>query len=228
MQTAPMKPTRKSKPGVAPARLPPQVRRLWPGSTIVCIGSGPSLTASDVDFCCGKARVIAVNNAVFLAPWADALYACDSKWWHWHKGVLTFHGQKYALDARVRTRWPDITVLRNGGVSGLEVDPSALKTGHNSGYQAINLAVHLGAIKIVLLGYDMKPDGKRYHFFGEHPDRVPPPFRHMIDKFETLVEPLAGLGIEIVNATRHTALNCFPRLPLEQALANEQLNEAIA
>jgi len=46
----------------------PSVPRLWPGETFVCLASGPSLTQADVDYCRGKARVIAIKDVLHLAP----------------------------------------------------------------------------------------------------------------------------------------------------------------
>jgi hypothetical protein len=195
-----------------------RVERDWPGSTVVCIGSGPSLTQADVDAVRGRAKVIAVNDAYRLAPWADALYACDAKWWRWHDGAQAFAGEKWAMQ-RPSARWPGVKILRNTGANGLETNPTGLRTGRNSGYQAINLAVHKGARRIILLGYDMS--GGRQHFFGEHPDRTGAPFASCLRAFATLVEPLQARGIEIVNCTRKTALVCFPLLPLEEALRVE-------
>jgi hypothetical protein len=188
----------------------PSVPRLWPGATVVCVGTGPSLTQADVDACRGRARVIVVNNAYQVAPWADALYAADEKWWRWHKGVPDFAGLKYTIDPN-RKAWPGLVALRNTGQNGLESDPTGLRTGFNSGYQAINLAVHLGAARIVLLGYDMSGD----HYFGSHPDKTRPPFGPCLQAFATLPAPLAAAGVEVVNATRRTALQVFPCVPLE-------------
>jgi hypothetical protein len=216
---------------VRPSRITPvaspRAYRLWPESTIVILACGPSLTREDVDFCCGKAKVIAVNDAYRLAPWADALYACDSRWWFWHKGVPGFMGQKYSIDARVKKAFPSITVLRNTGDEGLELDPTGLRNGRNSGYQAINLGVHLGGKRFILLGFDMKSSPgidpktrkeiKRHHFFGEHPHPIQPPYNLMLPMFETIATPLAGLGVTVINATRSTALKTFPRETLEAA-----------
>jgi hypothetical protein len=61
------------------------VARTFPNSTIVCIASGPSLTREDVDACRGAAGVVlAVNDTITYAPWADVLYACDRRWWQEH------------------------------------------------------------------------------------------------------------------------------------------------
>lgn len=207
------------------------VEKLWPGETFVCLGSGPSLTAVDVNYCRDKARVIAVNDAYKLALWADVLYACDHKWWGWasknYKGqhphfkacVAHTTGHKYGLKP-----YPGVRLLRGnepGTEYGLSLDPRALRTGFNSGYQAINLAVHLGAARIVLLGYDMRVDHRkrsRDHFFGQHPDHSIPPVQACLTAFKTLIKPLAEAGVEIVNCTPDSALKCFPMRPLVEVV----------
>lgn len=207
------------------------VPRLWPGATVVCLASGPSLTPEDVDYVRGKARVIAINDTVRLAPWADVLYSSDRYWWQHHGGVLSFTGPKFCVgsdnapDLEIRA-CPDVRVLRNTGLSGLEVDPSGLRTGKNSGYAAVNLAVHLGASRVILLGYDMgaSPLGRR-HFFGDHPrglnNPTPDHFSWWIGLFDSIVEPLAAAGVSVVNCTRRTALSCFPLDDLRSALTSD-------
>jgi hypothetical protein len=190
------------------------IARDFAGETIVCLGTGPSLTAADVAACLGRARVIAVNDAYRLAPWADVLYAADAKWWRWQKGASAFTGRKLTIEPQPDA-WPGLGVLRNTGTEGLELDPTALRTGYHSGYQAINLAVHLGAARIVLLGYDMAGQ----HFFGRHPDGTVPPFQASLRAYPSLVAPLAALGVPVLNATRQTAITIFPRLALDAILA---------
>lgn len=195
------------------------VPRLWPDSTVVCLASGPSLTPADVDACRGL-RLVCVNDTYRLAPWADVLYAADDKWWAEHRGVPTFHGLKFSVGSRAGA-W-GVQILKQTGGEGLERDPSGLRTGKNSGYQALNLAVHLGAKRILLLGYDMgHHHGKPSHFFGEHPARLrsKSPYLGFRQCFQTMVKPLAAAGIEVVNCSRVTDLACFPRQSLEQALA---------
>lgn len=197
------------------------VPRLWPGETFVCIGGGPSLHELDIEACSeDHLRVVAVNDAYRLASWADVLYAADAKWWNWHGGVPTFTGLKYSIESRETVTWPDVQTLRNTGWTGLDLDPTGLRAGHNSGYQAINLAVHLGAKRILLLGYDMTlGTAGESHWFGEHPDGLISPYPQMREAFDTLVEPLAALGVEVLNCSRRTALTAFPCVALEDALA---------
>jgi hypothetical protein len=198
------------------------VPRLWPGETVVCLGTGPSLTREDVDCCRGRARVIAIKHAIEYAPWADALYGCGGesrygKWWQTNGPKLGWYeGLRYTLDP-LAAEWAQ--VLRWGAMLGLSQSPDALCLGKNSGYQAINLAVHLGAKRVVLLGYDMAAQKDRDHYFGNHQAGNRVPFGILREVFDSLVEPLKAAGVEIVNATRETALTCFPRQTIAEALA---------
>lgn len=191
------------------------VPRLWPGATIAILANGPSLTRADVDAVAGL-RTIAIKDAIRLKPDADVLYACDAKWWKHYEKTLTFAGPRYALDPKAA---PWATVLKNTGEVGLELNPSGLRTGKNSGFQAVNLAVHLGAARILLLGYDMRPVSGKHYWFGTHPyHTVENPYLHFRELFRTIVAPLKAAGVEVVNVTPGSALDAFPRVPLAQAL----------
>jgi hypothetical protein len=190
--------------------------------TFVLIGGGPSLTAADVEFVRDKARVIAINDAYRLAPWAEILYAADRSWIAAHDGAPTFKGRKYSIDSRDPTTHPDWIVLKNTGPLGLELDPTGLRAGLNSGFQALNLAVHFGARRIILLGYDLSPDGMREHWFDDPPDRQPSPYPQMRDAFESLVEPLKAISVEVINCSRRTALKCFPVGNLQDELRRSE------
>lgn len=196
-----------------------RVPRLFPNSTIVCLASGPSLTRGDVDYCRGKAPVIAVNNTHEWAPWADVLYACDEKWWEVNRGVPEFRGLKFGLQHPAACY--GVTILRQCGQEGLSLDPSEVATGLNSGHQAVNVAVHLGASRILLLGYDMQArEGGPSHFFGEHKSPLNKGLSFDVFKacFATMVEPLKRLGVQVINCSRETALTCFPRAALRDVL----------
>ena len=220
---------------------------LCPGGTVVCLATGPSLKPADVDYCREKATVIAVNDAWKLAPWADVLYSSDQYWYPTHRWVPQFYGLKVWMPEvegnkfriyerkgsqfRTTEQRPDgVLFLKRTGETGVEWSPHGLRSLKNSGGSAINLAVHLGARRIVLLGYDMGATGQG-HFFGSHPQGLRNTrkdtylvFQHMI---ATMVEPLRERGITVINATRRSALTCFPMMPLQQALPDAQ-QEAVA
>lgn len=204
------------------------VEKLWPGSTVVCMASGPSLTPEDVAYVRGKARVIVTNRTYQMAPWADVHYGADAKFWKWMANgdmgmkdgpeqLRTFAGLRYSLE-REAAKF-GVSILQFTGESGLELRPFALRTGANSGYQAINLAVLLGAVRIILLGYDMHdgPHGKtHWHSPYKYPSRHQ--YAKYLRLFPTLVEPLNAAGVEVVNCTPGSSIHCFPKKSLRDVL----------
>lgn len=201
------------------------VPRLWPGSTIVCLGAGPSLTEEDVERVrvareAGRVRVIAINAAIRLAPWADVRFAHHALDWARPEdvGILqAFKGLRYAIEPEAASY--GATILRMSGADGLELlDRGAVRHGKNSGYQAVNVAAHLGASRVVLLGYDMQRDAAgSLHFYrcpGVAGDDELALWRSYFDALARRMPP----GLRIVNATRSTALRSFPRISLEDVL----------
>lgn len=222
------------------------VPRLWPGETVALIASGPSLTEDQVLMLRGRVPVIVVNDSYLMAPWADIHYFADAKWYEWHRNyespaqhlfgreraLALFHGFQGARvtienhQAKIRAHEPGVKVVRNDNHApdcpkppeGLCLKPDGVRTGSNSGYQALNLAVHTGAKRLLLLGYDMRESDGRTHWFGDHP-RKTSSAEQFVPAFRTLVEPLRKLGIEVVNCTPGSALDCFPKRALEETLS---------
>lgn len=133
------------------------------------VGSGASLRREDI-FKASKHvdRVIVINDNYLLYPQADILYFCDAKWANYHqerKEYKEFKGIKATLSKHPTADWH----FKNAGEYGLSIKYTELCNGGNSGYQAINLALLLGARKIYLLGFDCKADDPASsHWFGDH------------------------------------------------------------
>jgi hypothetical protein len=203
-----------------------EVPELWPGQTVAIIGGGPSVTQAQVDYLKGRCRVIAVNDAYLLCPWADVLYFCDDRWWGWHHKrpeYQAFAGIKVTLEnPRVCQLEPAVKPIRNMGQDGLWPGRNGVMTGRNGGYQAMNLAVHFGAKRILLIGFDMKVRDGKFHWFGDHPHKSAPDVyaNVMLPAFPTIVDPLKQLGVEVINCTPGSALTCFPMMSLEDALCH--------
>lgn len=189
-----------------------------------CLGSGPSLTLADVEACRGL-FVIAINDTVQWAPWANVLLGGDLKWWRWHQGCRSFAGLKYTAHRAVLSEFPDVQVLQKTGIEGAEFDVGKIRTGWNSGYVAIQVAAQFGATSILLLGYDMQPSATgQHHWHGAHPDGSHPQYRRCLAVFDTLADPLRERGIDVVNCSRSTALRTFPCRPLSSVLPSPSLN----
>jgi hypothetical protein len=207
--------------------LPEPIARRWPDQTIVCVASGPTLTAADLAYVRPRAPVLAVNDAIRLAPWAPVLYSSDRGWWRYYGGHADYRGTRVGVgwkvgDGSAIPHAPGVHVLTHTGLEGLELAPTGLRTGSHSGYAAINLAVHLGARRIVLLGYTCGlPAGAASHFFGRHPVGLPESTAQNYAAFrrayDGLVAPLAEIGVAVVNATPGTMITAFPCAPLVAA-----------
>lgn len=157
-----------------------------------------------------------------LAPWADLLYACDHGWWE--RYAPAFGGMKVTQDPRVASIRDDVhRVPCDPDGTGLSRDPHRIHGGGNGGYQAVNLAVLLGAARIILLGFDMSagPDGRR-HAYPDHQPGLNNPdesnFMNWRTAFAALARDLRAAGIPVVNCSTRTALDCFPRGTLETVL----------
>ena len=197
------------------------VPKLFPNETIYIIGGGPSLCNFDFRTLIGK-KTIAINKGIIFHPTADVLYWTDGRFYTWFKNeVDSYKGLKFALKPGSQYTH-DINVLRKGKPYGLEEDPQTLAHGFNSGYAAINLAYHLGAKRIILLGFDMTNDGNQTHFHDGYPTRAAGNEVYQdkfLPGFKQLSSEIKTKGIEIYNASPHSRLNTFPIITLNQALS---------
>jgi hypothetical protein len=180
----------------------------WTGRTAVVICSGPSLTAAD----CGKVKVhktIVTNTSYRLAPWADVLFGHDAAWWRVHHQDVDasgFIGRRYCMQRQA----PTATCI-----SGLGWIPKA----GNSGACALALAVRFGAAKVILIGADCKT-GEKTHWHGDHPEGLGNAGK-VADwpaQFKMAADFAQANGVEVVNCTRDTALECIRRGVLEDEL----------
>lgn len=198
------------------------IQKWFDGCRMVIIAGGSSVTLHDIHAIAmarlepeSNLRVMAINDAVFLAFWADWLHACDARWWEWHNAKLSeFQGIRTTLDEKVPEGWA--MRLNNSGQTGFDEDPANCRTGSNGAYQAMHSAIHAGATEICLVGVDMDLAG---HW---HPPREG--VRHcdrpnvMLPKFESIAPALEERGIKVVNASQHSLLEVWPKASLESFL----------
>jgi hypothetical protein len=185
------------------------------------IANGPSLTETDVSLARGlDCLTIAINDAYRLAPWADILYAADLPWWDAYRSKITFDGELWTCNdyAAAKHGLFHIPVRMDQKWS---TDPNWIASGSNSGFQGINLAGILGAKEIILLGFDYGSEpGKPKHWFGDHPGEMNKNsnYRKWLERITRAAPEIEKAGINVINATRETAITCFPKQPLEALL----------
>lgn len=190
----------------------------------VIVATGPSLTREDAELVTRSGRAVyAVNDAYKLFPSATALYACDLEWWDLHRPGFAAWRMWTTNDEAAR-RYGLQHIPGKHFLSArkcFNADGDWIVYGGNSGFQALNLAYLLGVRDAVLLGFDMGHESDEpSHFFGDHPQSIrrSSPFKMWINHFNLAAPEIAAAGMTVVNASRKTRLECFPRAELESAL----------
>lgn len=211
--------------------------RASPLCTWIIVASGPSLNQRQINLIQqhrqqqrqqaqqNPLRVLVINDNHRLINDADVLYVCDGKWWDWHINDIelkNFKGRKITQDKDAYEKYGadhNIEYIESAAKEGLSLDPNVIHQGANSGFQAINLAYHLGAQRALLIGYDMKlaPDGKA-HWFGDHPDKVKSNYKSWLNNYKILSEHAKQIDYEIINCTPDSALECFEKSIIENIL----------
>lgn len=191
----------------------------WSGSIAAVVASGESTADVDIPSLRDRCRVIVVNNGFELAPWADALFAADGRWWDHYPLAKGFGGLKITSTAAAARAHKVIFVEALPTAHRFVFEPLGT-IGHcgNSGFQAINLAVQFGARKILLIGFDFKGN----HWHGDHVMPLRNPRQAAMDKWRDRLDAeaptLAARGIEAVNCSPVSALQAFERSSVQKAL----------
>jgi len=193
---------------------------LWKGETVYIIGGGPSLKGFEWNKLRGK-KTIALNKAIQFWPEANAVYWTDGRVWSWLKNdIIKFKGKRFTLAPR---SYPcEVTLLKRGKKLGIEWSADSIAHGNNSGAAAINLAIHLGAKRIILLGYDMGRHNKESHFHEGYPTKVTADNiykNQFLPAFDAISKDIKGKGIQIFNACPTSKLGVFRKITIEESLA---------
>lgn len=195
----------------------------WSGPIIVA-ATGETLTKHVAAACVASGcPIIAIKEASLRIPTADVLYACDAHHWKRYEGYPNFRGEKWSSHSsrsydnklEVAEKY-SLRLVRGVAGKTFSVDPSFIHYGNSTGFQAIGLAIHWMRKpgRIVLVGFDMRGE----YFFGHHPrGRALANFGPYMPFFETAAKSLPE-GVEIVNCSPNTALECFPKMLLEDVL----------
>lgn len=91
----------------------------------------------------------------------------------------------------------------------------------NSGVLALECAKIMGATKILLLGFDMRGT----HFFGKYTNGLrnttPLQRNNHMKQYDQWAR--TNKALQVVNCTRNSALECFPKASLEDVLDEKVL-----
>lgn len=206
----------------------------WSDRPLFIVGTGPSLRGVDLSGLPDLGRVLAVKEAAFDLPHADAAVCAD---WRWpirrFEAIQNLTCPTFlAVDDEWGLRLPkgNTTLLHrlHNTVTGYPAHWSykrdALAFGCTSGYAALNLAVLAGAKRICLLGYDYGHTQEGPHHANDRQDWYAQTNRRhwpaWADFFFHAVPILQRLRVQVINCCPQSAIRAFPR---EQVLAFSDL-----
>lgn len=198
---------------------------------VLVLATGPTLKQFEVDLFRDKCYVIAVNNAYKVCPWADEFYACDFEWWVYHgMNLMYLPGKKttcrWDYNAPLNVMAREVKAVCDGGGMfirrGWSMEKGWIYTGHNSGFQALQLAAQVKPPAIYLAGFDMGvtnrvPDD---HFDGQHPAplAVGSNYEDFIGDFETVIDEIRDSATVRLVTSPSGLSHLFDTVSVEDAL----------
>ena len=197
------------------------VPKMWLDSTAYILGGAPSLLKENLSLIHNE-RVIGVNDAFRLGDWVDVCWFGDVRWFDWNKEELKkFKGLVACCCPRLADKNDWVKVLSRGKPQGIEPRPDFISWNKSSGGSAINLAIHFGVRRVVLLGYDMKPneDGKdNWHDNHKVKNNTTLPYPRFLQSFPIIVRDAERMGVEIINTSMDSLIDekYVRKMPLEE------------
>lgn len=197
----------------------------WTGESVAIIASGPTAKKAKVSLLQSRMRVIAIKKSVELASFADVVYGCDGPWWRSVQGLPKFKGLKLAYEPTVcGSEWgiQKVDIKNPASDEMLFEKTGVIGSGGNSGFQALNLALQFGASRVLLVGFDMRGDSGA-HWYGRNnwmqannpTDGV---YGRWVRAMNSAALKIKAQGVSVANASDISALECFPKMPIEAAL----------
>lgn len=197
-------------------------KQWWAGQDAYIIGGGPSLSDFDWDRLRGS-LTIGCNDAFRLGPSVCSVCTFgDLKWFTQHKADLEkFPNPVVTVQPWLYDNGPDWLLVAKRQKHGLHHDGS-LGWGGNTGGLALNLALALGALRVFLLGFDMKLSDKGSPNWHDHNLGQPTEASYVRFMFgyNRMVEDLPNVfpGREVINLGMDSALEVFPKANMDDYL----------
>ena len=185
--------------------------------TVIICGTGPSITPEQISKV-KHLKKFGANRAFEFD--LDVLHGCNYQFWDYYwPEIKNLRCDKWTT--RPNLKYEGLNYIEERWIDGLSTDKSYIAAHHGTGPQLINIALHYGAKKMLLIGWDMRHSGKR-HYFGEYPKVMQHTTKNLgpdgeliglIKEMETI--NASDYGIEIINCTPGSALKHFPMGDLE-------------
>lgn len=168
--------------------------------------------------------MIAVNSSWQVWPAADVLFFSDVRWWQEYgaRAVEGYRGKIVTISYTAKHK-RILKLQKQKPPPGLTKDPQKLVVRFTSLQGAINLAVHYGAAKIVLLGADMQKaaDGAEHHHAPHRWPQNEGCWDQQMDDLIHTVPLLQEWGIDVINTSIDSRIAWWPKMTLEEFLVRE-------
>jgi len=164
-------------------------------------------------------HIIAVNMAYRLGDWVDCVFFGDDSFYKNNlQSLVQYKGLRVTCAQRVPQTGGVFKVVERDAKKkyGVSFNENHVAWNGHSGGSAINLAVHFGVNRIILLGFDMSLDGDKnqhWHKFYPTKNKMSPLSvmqRHM-KGYPTISTDLKG-KVEVINCSPNSAITVFPKL----------------
>jgi len=225
------------------------IPKLWDGGDVFILGGGPSVPPqfgipeslvqkvregkqppsvySNYMSKLHDKHVIGINVAYMIGDWIDILFFGDHSFFLNHRSKLSeFPGIIISSNPGIdKYGWIKHTpkdANKNMGISEIK---NKISWNFNSGAAAINLAYHLGAKRIILLGFDMclTEGNQHWHDLYGRGDRLKKdprklPFDRHLRGFNPIEKDAKRLGVEILNASHLSVIPNFKKIHINDVL----------
>lgn len=195
----------------------------YPNKNFIVCASGPSLTQEIADIINRHKNdyiVVGVNDTYKIINVLDEHYAADDRWWeYWGDDFRKKYPNLSSWSSSKIGQKYNCNLIEVKEFYGLSLTNQYIHSGQNSGFQALNLSYLMGAKKIILVGYDMRPNYGKTHFFGSHPPEleVKSPYDIFCLNFYKIQPEIKKI---IFNSSKNSSLKCFEYIDLKELLIN--------
>jgi hypothetical protein len=220
---------------------------IFSGQTAILIGTGPSINKEQLETVehyrkAGACKVFTINNAYEVAPFTDVHFSGDASWWQLYyprtEALRNLKAHKYTWYPEMARRFGIRYIAGILRKEGLSTNPSVIHI-NGSGPSSVNLALHYGVKRLLLIGHDMKYandyDGRSKrkgstprHYFSEYPEPLQQwpkvgisssgVLNCLIKIYDRMVPDLKAAGMDVINCTPGSALPTFPMSDLDAEL----------
>jgi hypothetical protein len=202
--------------------------------TVFLLGGGPSLTESlnELEETLGdkearKRWIIAINESIYCALYADLLFFRDISWYFANKKVVDAWSGIVVTTAKSPFYSEKVQVVDMRHCRDFLIGGDEIKHGRSSGHIALSLAIYLGARRCVLLGYecrlvqDFETGQSRSHFHDRYSTKaIELTYKeYFLPAWQGWGDAARRAGVEVVNATPDSAIIDFPFRPLHEVLS---------